>query len=486
MQVNGTVDEAQAAMGMARAEADPRIRARQLLTRLERDLYVLMAEVTTDPSHRSKLTPGTTLVTEEMVSALEVHIDDLIGPVRDADRVRDPGRQPGLGGAGPGPHRGPAGRAPGGVATRSRAHWSVATSTGCRTSCGPWPAGPRVRTTCWPGAPPRRRDGARGRHRSRHGRSSAGSRTADHPTDGPGGTMMNIDCASAAELPGDWWLVGIPVTSDEDGPQLAADPGDWAAMAIPADARSGLVQRHGFTGKVGQTIAITTPASAEGPATDVILVGLGDATALGGDRGLESLRRASAAFVRAVGRGERAALVMPEGPTSSADRAAAAMAEGGALAAYRYDDLPYRGRPGAAGPLVVVVTDGAVGEPVAEGVARGARLAESVGLARDLVNEPPSSLTPEKFADSSCAGSPTVPACRWRCGTRIGSWPSDWAGCSAWPGVRRSHPGSSGSTTARRTPSSSTVTSLIWPWSARGSPSTPAACRSRRPAAWRP
>jgi leucyl aminopeptidase len=35
----------------------------------------------------------------------------------------------------------------------------------------------------------------------------------------------------------------------------------------------------------------------------------------------------------------------------------------------------------------------------AAGAARGARLAESVALARDLVNEPPSSLTPEKLAD---------------------------------------------------------------------------------------
>ena len=49
MQITGTVDEAQAAMGMARAEAEPGSELDQLLTRLERDLYVLMAEVTTDP-----------------------------------------------------------------------------------------------------------------------------------------------------------------------------------------------------------------------------------------------------------------------------------------------------------------------------------------------------------------------------------------------------------------------------------------------------
>src|ERR1700722_10501424 len=78
MQVNGAVDEAQAMMGLARAEAAPDSELDAMLVRLERDLYVLMAEVATDVSNRGKLTPGTTLVTEEMVAALEVHIDELI------------------------------------------------------------------------------------------------------------------------------------------------------------------------------------------------------------------------------------------------------------------------------------------------------------------------------------------------------------------------------------------------------------------------
>ena len=121
--ITGTVDEAQAAMGMARAEAAPGSELDVLLTSLERDLYVLMAEVTTDPSHRSKLKPGSTLVTEEMVSALEDADRRPDRTDRDADRVRDPRCQPGVGGAGPGPHRGSAGRAAGGGIARSRAPW---------------------------------------------------------------------------------------------------------------------------------------------------------------------------------------------------------------------------------------------------------------------------------------------------------------------------------------------------------------------------
>jgi cob(I)alamin adenosyltransferase len=68
-------------MGVARAEAEPGSELDLLLTRLERELYVLMAEVTTDPSHRAKLVAGTTLVTGAMVDALEHDIDALIARV---------------------------------------------------------------------------------------------------------------------------------------------------------------------------------------------------------------------------------------------------------------------------------------------------------------------------------------------------------------------------------------------------------------------
>jgi cob(I)alamin adenosyltransferase len=81
MQVTGTVDEVQAAMGMARAEAEPGSELDETLTVLERELYVLMAEVATDPANRSKLVAGTTLVTEAMVEALEERIDGLIARV---------------------------------------------------------------------------------------------------------------------------------------------------------------------------------------------------------------------------------------------------------------------------------------------------------------------------------------------------------------------------------------------------------------------
>jgi cob(I)alamin adenosyltransferase len=79
IELNGAVDEAQAALGIARAEVEHGSDADHLLLELERQLYVLMAEVATAPGQRSKLVAGTTLVTADMVSALEGHIDEVMG-----------------------------------------------------------------------------------------------------------------------------------------------------------------------------------------------------------------------------------------------------------------------------------------------------------------------------------------------------------------------------------------------------------------------
>src|ERR1700734_3833554 len=76
---NGSVDEAQAALGVVGAEVERGSELDGLLVGLERDLYVLMAELATAPPNRHKLTPGTTLVTADMVAALEARIDKLSG-----------------------------------------------------------------------------------------------------------------------------------------------------------------------------------------------------------------------------------------------------------------------------------------------------------------------------------------------------------------------------------------------------------------------
>jgi cob(I)alamin adenosyltransferase len=77
IEVNGAVDEAQAALGLARAEATAGSELDDMLLDLERDLWVLMAEVATAPENRSKLEPGSSMVSAEMVGALETRIDSL-------------------------------------------------------------------------------------------------------------------------------------------------------------------------------------------------------------------------------------------------------------------------------------------------------------------------------------------------------------------------------------------------------------------------
>jgi len=75
----GAVDEAQALLGLARAETGEGSELDQLLVGLERDLWVVMGELATAAENRAKLVAGTSLVTREMVDALEPLIDDLTG-----------------------------------------------------------------------------------------------------------------------------------------------------------------------------------------------------------------------------------------------------------------------------------------------------------------------------------------------------------------------------------------------------------------------
>jgi cob(I)alamin adenosyltransferase len=77
VELNGTVDEAQAAIGLARSSAPRGGELDVLLITVERDLWVLMAEVATAPENRHKLVPGKSLVTEGMVTRVERAIDDL-------------------------------------------------------------------------------------------------------------------------------------------------------------------------------------------------------------------------------------------------------------------------------------------------------------------------------------------------------------------------------------------------------------------------
>ena len=77
IEVNGAVDEAQASLGWARSLSEPSSRLNDLLVTVERDLWVLMAEVATLPANRHKLVAEKSLVTAAMIERMEQEIDAL-------------------------------------------------------------------------------------------------------------------------------------------------------------------------------------------------------------------------------------------------------------------------------------------------------------------------------------------------------------------------------------------------------------------------
>jgi cob(I)alamin adenosyltransferase len=75
----GAVDEAVAAIGVARAAADEVLGTK--LLQAQRDLFVLSAELATHPQNRAKLTPGVSLVEAGMVDRLELEIDSVVADI---------------------------------------------------------------------------------------------------------------------------------------------------------------------------------------------------------------------------------------------------------------------------------------------------------------------------------------------------------------------------------------------------------------------
>jgi cob(I)alamin adenosyltransferase len=73
----GSVDESVAALGMVRALSDDPY-VKELILRLQRELFVVGADLATNPDERQKLKSGVSLATSEMVSRLEESIDDMV------------------------------------------------------------------------------------------------------------------------------------------------------------------------------------------------------------------------------------------------------------------------------------------------------------------------------------------------------------------------------------------------------------------------
>ena len=75
----GESDEAVAALGVARVEAmaEGQEDVAEIVLGLQRELFIVNAELATSPEDVDRLSPGVSLVTGEMATALEAKIDEL-------------------------------------------------------------------------------------------------------------------------------------------------------------------------------------------------------------------------------------------------------------------------------------------------------------------------------------------------------------------------------------------------------------------------
>ncbi len=162
----------------------------------------------------------------------------------------------------------------------------------------------------------------------------------------------------------------------------AVSTDDLGGLAEPVATAARLA---GFEAKVGQTLVLH---GQEGPAVEV-LVGLGERAEVDA----EVLRRAAAAYVRAVASHKHVALTMTtELPGDDPLAGLAPVVEGAGLATYRYVALKSSDK-GVLDRITVV--SGGRGAKAAFDVAL--KTVEAVRTVRDLVNEPGGTMLPTAF-----------------------------------------------------------------------------------------
>jgi leucyl aminopeptidase len=252
--------------------------------------------------------------------------------------------------------------------------------------------------------------------------------------------------------------VVLGVTAAPGGPRLAG------ADRLPASLRASLnrsLTALGVSGKIDQVVRV--PSGGTLAAGIVVLTGLGpDATP-----SAESLRRAAGAAIRELAGALTVALALPLPNLQSV----AAAAEGALLGSYDFGR--YRGMSAATAKVpvkaVVVLTDLARSGPARATTRRAGIVAAAVSATRDLVNTPPVDLYPAAFAEEASRAVADLPVSM----TVLDEKKLIRGGYGGLVAVGM------GSVRPPRL-----VRLDYAPWSARGSPSTPGVCPSRRRPAW--
>ncbi|MDQ3045246.1 MAG: leucyl aminopeptidase [Chloroflexota bacterium] len=184
---------------------------------------------------------------------------------------------------------------------------------------------------------------------------------------------------------------------------VASGAADWGGFAAELDSRLdgelGRIAREArFTGKRGTSLLVATLGRI--PARRVVLAGIGSSQ----DRNSEGIRRGWAAAIvaaRDAGATNVASAMPSDGSRVQPSTALVAAVEGARLATYRFSTYVGAARRDDPVPNVERLTfvgDGEAPECDAA-LAKGAAIAKAVALARDLVNEPASVLTPVAMAE---------------------------------------------------------------------------------------
>ncbi|WP_446474114.1 leucyl aminopeptidase [Actinomadura opuntiae] len=204
---------------------------------------------------------------------------------------------------------------------------------------------------------------------------STGGLTSDYVT------SIGLDSADLAGLDVDAIVIGAVPADAGAAPAAGAEDLDRALDGRLATALGAL----GATGKAGEITKLPTLGAVTAPV--VVAAGLGDGPTA------EDLRRAAGAAVRALAGSAKVAVALPAGDAAEAE----AVALGALLGAYSFDS--YRTGDGHKSPVGEIRLVAPAATDVA--VERARVLASAVNLVRDLVNTPPSDLTPEDLANEA-------------------------------------------------------------------------------------
>lgn len=191
-------------------------------------------------------------------------------------------------------------------------------------------------------------------------------------------------------------LLAVPVT---DG---GLEEGIAPSLDGPLRGRlRALARKSGFAGRRGTSLLAATRGLL--PADHVLLVGVGKQEEDGHRDGIHAWRVAGAVAAREAGRlwADEAVFLLPERET---EPAAGAVAEGALLNAYRF--TKYRSNGNHSGRLRTLVlgrTASGRNSALTRALGRAKATASAVCLARDLVNEPPSSATASYLSEQAAA-----------------------------------------------------------------------------------